>query len=323
MSIFGSINNFAKMYNQNCGFGEDQKVLTYAILPKLHGTNGSILITPDQKVTARSKNRILAIGSDNHGFAQFVETKKEGIAFHFHAHLNDVILWGEWCGQGIHRGAHDMVCTLPEKTFFIFAIQIGDEMHTDLTPWALNIEEAGLHMVTVIEEVNIPFNHTIAIETVVQKVNGYVHEMETEDFFIKSLYPELEGCGEGIVGVLHPKSLSSDYFKYAFKAKTEAHRVKTAKLPATVREALPQDAHDFSATFVTKARVMQAMDELELPTDMTSTKPILSWVAKDIIKEGLEEMTEMGLEWKQLAPLVNSSIVRIWKDIVNENDPLK
>jgi len=310
------------MYNQNSGYDDDQKILTYAILPKLHGTNGSVLISPDQTVTPRSKNRILSIGSDNHGFAQFIDKKKEGIAFHFHSDLNDVILWGEWCGQGIHRGANDMVCTLPEKTFFVFAIQIGDEIHTDLTPWALNIEEAGLQMISVLEEINIPFNHTIAIEPVVQRVNAYVHAMEKEDFFIKALYPDLEGCGEGIVGVLYPKSLSGDYFKYAFKAKTEAHRVKTSKLPATVREALPQDAIEFSATYVTKARVQQAMDELEAPADMSSTADILSWVAKDIIKEGIDDMNDMGLEWKRIAGLVNQRIVAYWKEIVKDNNPI-
>ena len=51
---------------------------------------------------------------------------------------------------------------------------------------------------------------------------------------------------------------------------------------------------------------------------MSDTPKILSWVAKDIQKEGQDEMNSLGIEWKKIAKQVNQRVINIWKGLVNE-----
>lgn len=86
---------------------------TIHISEKVDGTNGAIIITPDGRVAAQSRNRLITPGkaTDNYGFASWAH-RNAGV-------LRDVLgvgrHFGEWAGKGIQRG-YD----LEERTFFLF-----------------------------------------------------------------------------------------------------------------------------------------------------------------------------------------------------------
>lgn len=83
------------------------------ITEKIDGTNGQILVTDDGQVFAGSRNRYATPGkgTDNHGFAQWVQDNQEA--------LRDLLgpgrHFGEWWGQGIARNYG-----LKEKRFSLF-----------------------------------------------------------------------------------------------------------------------------------------------------------------------------------------------------------
>ena len=315
MAFFNSINNFSKMYNYNSGPTDNYETRKYAMLPKLHGTNASIHIDGNE-ITAYSKNRKLKLNDDNHGFANHVETVSKLIRERLGGQLMPSTLYGEWCGQGIHSGAQDMVCQLPERKFFVFAVRIGEEVFTDFSDIHTDLEEIGFVPVLPLYMEAVPFQLTPRIHQVVTKLNQTVLELESTDKFISGMYPELEGNGEGVVGVLWPECSWEDYFKYAFKAKTEAHRVKATKQAVSVSEPLPEDALKFCATFATKARLTQAVSELGLTYDMRNTKAVLEWFVKDVEKESKEEVLAMGVQWTRIIKTLNPYVVKLWKDEV-------
>ena len=100
---FSSINHYRKQ--------------AMTITEKLHGSNAQLYIEePDengyQKIRAGSRNRWLSVGSDNFGFAAWVEKNHDallalGVGRHY----------GEWVGPGINNG-----CGLAEKTLALFEL---------------------------------------------------------------------------------------------------------------------------------------------------------------------------------------------------------
>lgn len=85
------------------------------ITQKLHGTNASVLIYPDENGTLQlktgSRTRWIVPDSDNYGFASFVYSNKE----EFITILGEGRHFGEWIGPGINSGEG-----LKEKTFVLF-----------------------------------------------------------------------------------------------------------------------------------------------------------------------------------------------------------
>tara|TARA_R110000744_G_scaffold181585_1_gene300754 strand:- start:70 stop:606 length:537 start_codon:yes stop_codon:yes gene_type:complete len=94
-------------------YGKTQryKDQTVTITEKLDGTNACVVIQGGVVVGAQSRNRKIAVGDDNMGFAAFVETNKEDLAS-----LGDGYHYGEWAGEGIQKNPHK----LTGKHFFLF-----------------------------------------------------------------------------------------------------------------------------------------------------------------------------------------------------------
>lgn len=88
------------------------------ITEKIDGTNGVIFIDSNKEIFAGSRNRWLwgsiqnEIHNDNHGFANWVRSNKEGLL-----QLGPGFHYGEWMGKGIQRGYG-----LEEKRFYLFNV---------------------------------------------------------------------------------------------------------------------------------------------------------------------------------------------------------
>jgi len=315
-----SISAFGKMYEQNAGYGNLES-RGYAMYPKLHGTNASLVFS-GETMEVRSKNRILELTDDHFGFTLWAKSEKTALA-HVRAdflskyglnNTEDTILWGEWAGQGVQNG-HDMVCKLPEKYFFIFAIQHGDRMFTDL---------AGIYPVIsrckVLRPyfwVDIGFSVRHSIKPVLDQINRKMEELEVRDEYIANNFPHIEvGPGEGMVGVQFGILPVDRYFQTAFKCKTEAHAVKKQKTP-TDKWVLPEDVASFVSSMVTDARLNQAVHETGSALVMQDTGPVMKWMCEDIAKEGAEELIAMQCEFKKVQKSINQATLEMWKDKVN------
>lgn len=326
-----SINGFSSMYRHMSDMSSTD-TFEYILKTKLHGTNGSIkmnFVDLDADISACSKNRKLwsiseGLDSGHMGFEVFVSKMKNELldwGFNILSAKNSkehyVQLYGEWAGLGVQKGTSDAVCLVPEKTFFLYAIQIGKSMISDLrflenTDFT---EETGIQIIPEICRINIPFCNVSDLTEQIDQVNAIVGIMETVDTYIRSLYG-VEGTGEGVVGSRSEDLSRDDYFDYIFKAKTEAHRVKKSASPMKL-EPLPQDVIDLANTYVTLPRMQQAISELSLELEMKNTPLILAWMGGDIKKEAADDIMGMGYEWKGVSKIVNTQVVRMWKELVN------
>src|SRR5699024_8947725 len=100
---------------------------------KLHGSNSSIVfpLNGTNEIYAQSRNRIITPENDNAGFARWVEKNSYIIQDYFYEHMPDqdeywpavshVVVYGEWCGQGIQKGT--ALNQLP-KMFVVFGVRV-------------------------------------------------------------------------------------------------------------------------------------------------------------------------------------------------------
>jgi hypothetical protein len=112
-------------------YGAKLPTLFYHGTVKLHGTNSSIVITPDGEIIPQSRNRVLSLDNDNFGFAKFViEEVGEDIWNKMSSNLrklfkisddDSIVIYGELCGGNIQKGV--ALSKLPEM-FVIFASKI-------------------------------------------------------------------------------------------------------------------------------------------------------------------------------------------------------
>jgi hypothetical protein len=290
----------------------------YGAKIKLHGTNGGIRIHKDGSVTAQSRTRDLTLDADNAGFGAWVA--KHADQWRFSADVRAAVfhdfeyytVFGEWAGKGIQR--NDAVTKLDDKYFFVFAVQIGDnicndpallqEMMPDLDhllvlPWHMAFAE-------------LDWNSTEQLNAFVDAVNEEVEDIGECDPFIKSLFG-IEGVGEGLVltPVTGQEGMDRDEFAaLTFKAKSEAHRVKSTAKAVTKRVSIPDGVQDMVTTFVTDARCEQGLTEAcdGIP-EKARTADFLKWMGGDVQKESKVELEEMGLEWKEVAKHVNKAAV--------------
>jgi hypothetical protein len=70
------------------------------ITEKIDGSNGAICITPDGRVYAQSRKRIVSVETDSFGFAKWVAENAEDLR----NVLGPGLHFGEWWGRGIQRG---------------------------------------------------------------------------------------------------------------------------------------------------------------------------------------------------------------------------
>lgn len=309
---FRSINNFASMYRHRADMLKPD--IRYVLKPKIHGSNASILITPDG-IECRSKNRILSEDDDHMNFCKSMGMIEQDW-MEYTMGADWCLVMGEWAGKGVQR--EDAVSLLEDKKYFVFAVMFPSGVYST----ALGVDDFFrdndmVHEVPPVQYLDIPFDPSKDLNTTINTINAEVAKFEVEDPYIKALF-DISGTGEGIVGTPANCRDFDEYFNYAFKAKTEAHRVKKTSLPASVREPLPQEAFEFANMYVTEARLKQCIHELriEIP-EMRFTPQVIQWMSADILKESMDDVEQMELEIKSLMKVVNTKIVQIWKGYVH------
>lgn len=214
------------------------------IFPKLDGANASIWLQ-DGELKCGSRNRTVAIGSDNAGFAAYVK-ENEAIFRPFFDKNPNMRLYGEWLVPHIFRGYLDTAW----RNFYVFDIVEGSDDNTarNLTyheAMAL-LQETRILLVPVLAAFENP--PVSIIESVLMSNN----------YLCKS--PEL--TGEGIViknygyrnryGRQTWAKMISDEYK---QAKSDLKGAKEIKLNADVEEKIVLEGVTDSLIAKEKAKI--------------------------------------------------------------------
>lgn len=125
--------------------------LTFMGTVKLHGTNAAIVFKKDG-ITFQSRERIIAPGNDNAGFAAHMSEHPLALSTLYtnlvkqHG-VNDLLdhtiaVYGEWCGGNIQKGVG--ITGLP-KMFVIFAVRVNEEWVALPSSWYSGYTSASIY----------------------------------------------------------------------------------------------------------------------------------------------------------------------------------
>jgi len=274
---------------------------------KLHGTNASIGINNDRNIWAQSKANIITPLKDNHGFAQFVESKKElfrEITKCVAIPPNHILyIYGEWAGIGVQKG---VAISEFEKAFYVFSakmqvfdssgvvidtqylpeVELKDLIKSDFENQIFNLYEFPVFKVVIdCEQGHIAQNTLVSI----------VSEIEKECPVAKKF--GVSGIGEGLVFVGEYKEN-----RYTFKVKGEKHagKSKIKKL----RKADDSRINLINET-VNKVLPVWRLDQFfnEIVGDNIDRKKLGDFIRAliaDVVKEELDILTDAGLTVKDI-----------------------
>jgi len=331
----GKDENGDPIYNE-----ESLPTLTFLGIPKVHGTNASIVLLPDGEMYAQSRNRTITPGKDNAGFAAWVELNKETILEEVFLGIPDgmtAIIWGEWAGPGVNKDAVG-IAELETKMFFPFAagvINLDGELEELMTQntepdlWKVFVEEIVETWENTDEEnvraqefkcfplprivqpmsMEIDFNSPQEVQNELIRIT---EEIEKECPVSKVF--GIKGTGEGMVW-------SSTYKGEVirFKVKGEEHSVTKVKTLAPVDEVMLESIKEFCDYAVTENRVKQAITDqfgIAVPTKK-DTGTIVNWVKNDVFAEEMTAILENGMDPGKLAGPIQARARQIFFKILD------
>lgn len=317
MSFFPHIKAFKEAAYDN------DRTITYTGTVKLHGTNAGVLVY-NGKVIPQSRTRKLSLGSDNMGFAAFIEQSKEEFlqwAADIRISQNIVTDWpivffGEWIGPGIQKGVATNL--LPSRQFVMFgaASVVEDRLVFEDVPLPslpsnniYNIFEVPTYSVTV----------DFSDELSKAKAREYIEQvtLEVEEKCPWGVKFGLEGIGEGVVWT----QPGPDRYHRAFKSKGALHRggPREKKVQGMDIETL-RSVHEFVNFACTEARLQQGVEALReagKPISMDSARDYISWVVEDCLRECKLELDSAGLPDKMVKKALGARAAAFWKGVTN------
>lgn len=299
---------------------ECSKEITFNRTVKLHGSNAAVVLDIESgEVYAQSRNRIITPEDDNAGFAKYVEENKEelkGIIEKYTKYYGDdtnpshVVIYGEWCGEGIQRGV--AVNKLP-KMFVVFDVRIVHNSNLEISFFEKSVEIINLSF----QEPSISLYNIFKFDSRYITLN-FANPVELQQELLKDVQDvELEcpvAAHFGVFGVGEGYVYTSNCGKYKFKVKGEKHTVsKTKVMTAEESEAMSAVA-DFVIDTVTEVRLNQGIEylkEMNLPIENKSLGEYIKWVVTDLLKEEGDLVEELKLNPKAVNKQV-SKVARLF-----------
>lgn len=279
--------------------------LSYEGTVKNHGTNGAICFERNEGFYVQSRERIIAPGNDNAGFAAWVHSlpteELKCIKSNFPADWQKVAVYGEWAGQGIQKNV--AISTLP-KAFYIFAARLitdnpQDEIWLNTRDWTLPL---GIHNIYKFPTFKIDINFD-SPEYSVAEINKWVLAVGDECPVGKAF--GVSGIGEGIVFKCVTEGWES--CAYWFKAKDSRHSATHVKKLATVDIEKYESEQAFISAVLDEGRLEQGfgwLKENNKAQDEKSTGDFIRWIFNDVIKECSPEMEASNIKEKDLGKLL-------------------
>lgn len=298
----------------------------YRAKVKLDGTNGGVQILPNGRILAQSRSRLITSADDNMGFAAWVDDNRSYFES-IDTNGEQVIVFGEWCGQGIQK--RTAISKVTRRLFVVFAVQFGHH-HTTLAKLEVEPERIRSFLpehddVYVLPwhgvEVTLDFGDRITLERSASIINEMVTDVEDCDPWVAEIFG-VRGLGEGVV--MYPQNgadgtapgdmrvIRETYTSLMFKAKGDKHQVVKQKKPAQLEPERAANVAQFVELFVTPQRLDQAVTEgCSGAYDMRQMGSFLKWIGQDIKKESAVELEASGLEWKDVSKAVTTA-ARNW-----------
>ena len=311
-SEIDNFHNLRRSLNKYPDLVDNKTDIYYRAKVKLHGTNAAVRIESNGNIVAQSRTSDLVDGNDNAGFAQWVKIHSK-----FWANLVNTTyqttIFGEWVGPGIQKGV--AVSKIPTKSFVVFAAIINGKSEEFITdPEILKEKVKDIPGVYVLpwtkEEVKI--NWTMSsedLQPVLNKINGWVSEIETCDWWVKEVFG-IEGVGEGLV--FYPKN--TDYKNFGnlcFKAKGEKHNTVANTKPAQADPTIASNIDAFADMVLTEARLLQGAQATTLDYSLKDIGKFIKWIQDDLMKEIQAEFEASKLDFKAVAKSCSNK-ARIW-----------
>lgn len=302
--------------------------VTYRGKIKLHGTNAGIQITPGGRAIAQSRNRPITPEEDNLMFAKWVARTADRWT-----RLMPCVVYGEWCGKGVQRGV--AISEIESRQFCVFAITIPKSLHdggfdaNGITSIIYDPDEIArwLKPIGELEEMHIlPWHHPpleVAIPDHVSEVSRQVNTMTAEvaeqDPWVHKVFG-IAGPGEGLVEFPieidgKPVTKLHEYNVFVFKSKGDKHVVKRrvdGSGDAAAATETPENVAQFVWMMVTEARCQQGLQEIGGRRRPEMFRRFLTWMVKDIEKEGKAELEAGGLTVPEIKPPIATACNRWW-----------
>ena len=294
--------------------------VTYQSKIKLDGTNGGVQIFSDGRVAVQSRSQIITPENDNLGFAAWVSQNIDYFASL--ASAENVTVFGEWCGKGIHKRTAVSMCD--RKIFAVFAVQFGGEsgklakleIHPDKIAEFLPKHPDIFVLPFYGEPIVLDFGDRTQLESAVEILNQAVNTVETVDPWVKETFG-IEGIGEGLVMFPESNELAErlSYAELLFKAKGEKHQTVKTKQPVQIDPEVAKSIDDFVNLVVTPARLEQGVTEVGCNQfEMAKIGEFLQWFAADVQKESAAELEVAQLTWKDVNKAVMNAAKKWYQE---------
>lgn len=295
-------------------------VLKFTGTVKLHGSNAALVLLPDGSFQYQSRERILSIDHDNHGFAMLMERTPKEVRQHLFAHLLDkaegrpILLYGEIAGGNVQGG---VALAKLEKFFCIFAACYKGEGEGDPRVWIdmrtlPQLPASPEHRIFNIfqfptYELEIDFNRP---ELVQNKLVEITEAVEKECPVGKAM--GVSGIGEGVVwSCWEPNWTDAGWW---FKVKGKEHSVSKVKSLAPVDVEKVANYYEFADKVITRPRCEQGLAWLKdggHPITEKSTGLFLNWIRGDVLKEETDTIIASGLDMKDVGKAIGTH-ARVW-----------
>lgn len=307
-------------------------ILTFSGSVKLHGTNAAIGYDySTDEMWCQSRTNIITVLNDNAKFTWFVKEREEifrnffqEIRSSFPSGKSKVVVFGEWCGEGIQKGV--AINQVP-KMFVIFdlctLVYPSDERiwvpPNGLTEmWKRFNDGFELNRIFCVHNfetfsIEIDFNNPELLQNqLVELTNQVEQSCPVGKTF------GVDGVGEGIVWRCTSNWLNGNGIittsDLVFKVKGEKHSDTKVKKLASVDVERMQTISDFASSVVTDHRLEKMLELVKqdgLEIEPRSIPVFLKLVGQDIMKEESDTMEENGFERKEVMPVV-SRLARNW-----------
>lgn len=234
----------------------------------------------------------------------------------------NITIFGEWCGKGIHQKA--AICALDRQIFAVFAIQFGDDISIpsklEIRPDKISEFLPAHNDIFVIpfhgEPITIDFGNKEQLHYFAGVLNKIVDDVEKVDPWVKNTFG-IEGIGEGLV--LYPDTdklvAKATYTDFIFKAKGLEHQVVKNKKSVSLYPEKPNSIAQFVDLFVTKNRLEQAVTEgCDGTYNIQKMGDFLRWLVKDIQKESVAELAAAELTWEKVRKSVTNEAMKWYRD---------
>ena len=298
---------------------------TYVGTVKLHGTNISIVYTLSNRATPQfqSRNRIITPTEDNMGAAEFLSKAPlrplidEIMRIDEQEDFTEVLIAGEWAGEGIQKGI--ALSSLP-RFYAIFNIRI-DGHWVDLRKYTtVHSPEHRIYNIINFTTYSMDIDFQTDTSAIIAQMEKLTHAVATKcpvgvelKDDLSSLMAALDvsgskkkepasvSTGEGIVWTLVPEP-PFDTTLYNFKMKSEQF-LTSAKAPNVGRSRELAKARDF-ADFNVKKKSGQSLTSAKTPNvgrsgQLAKARDFADFaLAERRYEQGVEYLQEVGKDPK-------------------------